>query len=267
MTFASEVAQANSSRGESAAPPPPPTLPTGEAPVEHQLEMSMPAHGEVHPEQKEAVVAAPVVEPPKQGKIRIGTEVFETREEAIQYAEELQRTIMQKDAYEQGKLAAQPKQEETAKEKDFFEELEGEIFENPREAMRKLHAKVSEDTRRQIQQEQQAEQTKRETWNSFYSANSDLATQKEVVDYVLQKNWNEIGHLPGDKGLRILAEKTRAFLGSTKLATLPTRELQSASAVVPHGGSPAVNATAKEKPQSLDFISQVNKHRRREAVK
>jgi hypothetical protein len=257
MSFAAEVAQANASRGEA-----PPAAPVESAPAPEGL--AMPEHGAVHPEQAAEAVQETVQPAPKQGKIKIGSQVFESPEEAIAYAEEMERTLLQKDAFDQGRLAAEPKPLAVEPEKDEFDDIESELFEKPKSAIQKIYNKAKEDAKKEMRSEDAKQAEIKNTWDGFYSSNSDLASQREVVDYVLQKNWNTLGHLPVEKSLKMLAEKTREFLGSTKLATLPTRELQSGPAIVPGASSAATTAPAKKESQALDFITQVNKLRRRE---
>jgi hypothetical protein len=62
-------------------------------------------------------------------------------------------------------------------------------------------------------QKQKREESVKKTWEDFYSKNQDLVASKEIVDYVMQKNWQELGYLPIDRSLPLLAEKTRQMLG------------------------------------------------------
>lgn len=260
--FASEVANMKTQT---------PVLPVGGKPEgvgteETQLALEMPADGSVHPEQAakvETKVDTPPP-PPKTGPIRIGTEVFETAEEAIAYATEQQLLLAQRDAYEQGRREALPKADEKPVEPDLFEELGNEFFENPQEAIRKLHAKAVADAKKQIAEEKRVEENRTKIWGDFYSANADLAANKQIVDFIFEKNWGDIAHLPPEKALKIVADKSREFLGSVRVANLPSRELQSKQVTTPDATAVATSATSKKESQALDFISQVNKHRRRQ---
>lgn len=262
MGFAEELSSAKSGT------PAPAVASKEEQIIEGSLADGLPApnHGDEHPEMKASPEAA---EPPKQGKIRIGTEVFDSPEDAIRYAEELQRDAIQRDAYEKGKLDALPKEEEPP-EKDFFDGIENEIFENPKEAMKKVYEKAKLDAEKKVEamlaeKEKAREQAARveATWNSFYTSNQDLVENQDVVNYVLQKNWNELGGMQADKALEKLAEKTRAFLGSRKESTLPTKELKSGAAVTTGATGAPTSTGVKKESTPLDFISQINKHRKR----
>lgn len=243
MSFAAEVAQAKTSAPEVTAPPPT---------VDAAQEFAFKA-----PETVETIEPAP-----KSGRIKIGSEVFESAEDAIRYAEEMQTTLLQKDAFEQGRLSTQAKEEAPA-EVDPFDEMENGLFEDPKGTMKKIYSKAVEDAKKQVREEQVREQNIRQTWDGFYSSNADLAQAKDLVDYMLQKSWSEIGHLPVETSLKILADKTRALIGSKREASLPSRELQSGPALSPGASSSATKSVPKDTKVAVDFISQINKHRRR----
>jgi hypothetical protein len=222
--------------------------------------------GDVHPEfapkKEEKKEEERKEDPKKKAKIKIGSQTFETEEEAFAYAEEQERLLLQKEAFEQGRESVSTK-EEKPKDPDFFEEVENSFYENPKEALRKVYQKAIQDAEKKIETKRVEEESRRKTWEKFYSDNQDLVERKEVVDFILQKNWQEIGELPETKALKILADRTRSFLGSTKETTLPTKELQPGPAVTT-GSSGSSTATSQAKsPTPLDFISQLNKHRNR----
>jgi hypothetical protein len=217
----------------------------------------------------EPAAAAPTPEAPapapaqaKPAPIRIGTEVFETPEEAIKYATELQLELAKKDAYELGKSANQTPKDE-APTRDEFDDLEDKIFENPKETIKKIIEMAEERAEKRITTKQAKQAEIETTWRNFYSSNQDLADNKDVVDFIMQKNWNEVGTIPVDKALKIIAEKTRSFLSSRKVSTLPTTELPSAPAVTTAPGVPTTQTVNKKEEIAVDFIAQLNKHRKR----
>lgn len=252
----SDFAQELVNSQKPAAQTPPPVIsggPVDELPAETSQELK--------PQETEA--KAPSTQEKKPGAIRIGTEVFNSPEEAMEYAAQLQLELAKKDAFDLGKQAALPKATEEAPQKDEFDELEDKLFENPKETLRKLVELTEKKTIHRIQQEKQIEDSRRQTWETFYSQNQDLSDNKDVVDFVLQKNWAELQNMQGDKALKILAEKTRSFLSSRKVSTLPTTELPSTQTVTTNsGGQPTAKVNEKVE-NSVDFISQINKHRKR----
>lgn len=270
MSFAQEVAAAKTNT-EVKAPPPQAT----EGIAEH---FAMPEHGEVHPEQQaqpQEVAAQTETTPqhPKEGKIRIGNEVFDTPEEAMAYATELQQTLVQREAFEQGKLAAQPVTPPEP-EPDFFAEIENQIFENPKEAIKKIHAKAVEDAKKYIEETEKkkeeakrVEETRNHTWNTFYTSNTDLSTPeaKQIVDHVLQRDWKELGGMAAEKALPLLAERTRALVRSLRETQLPASVLQAGKVISTSATHGSTATSTKKESSPLDFISQINKHRKRDA--
>lgn len=275
MNFAQEVAQVNSQKGEpqaviSGTETLNTTSPKPEAATPAKEASPVVGHGEIHPEM---AAQQAKIEPEKKasGKIRIGSEVFDTPEEAIRYAEEMQVTLLQKDAYDQGKKDAAPKAE-LPPEPDFFEGLENELFENPKEALKKVHAKALADAEKKSEEREKLKEQARvnaiavdKMWEGFYSDNQDLVASKDIVKYVLDKNWDEVGHLTANKALPIIAEKARALLGSRKETILPSKELPSNQVVTTSATSGATATGPKKEGAPLDFISQLNKHRKRTA--
>lgn len=224
-----------------------------------------PEHGSVHPdilnppppEKTEAL--APEA---KTGKIKIGSEVFDTPEEAIAYAQDLNTTLVQKDAFDAGRESAKAKIDNVPV-KNLFDEIEGKLFEKPKEALGQLYSAAKEDAKSEIRAEMAMENQRAKTWESFYSNNQDLVENKDLVGFVMEKNWKEVGPMAPEKALKIIAEKTRAMIGSRKETTLPTRELSSSKvqATSATGGSTATVVEKKDSP--LDFISQMKNLRSR----
>lgn len=277
-SFASEVAAVNAGRDVTA--PPPAENGADNTAANPEQHFAMPADGSVHPEQAgevEVTETTVTTTPPpqKEGKIRIGTEVFDSTEEAMAYAAELQSAIIEKDAFEKGKQSAS-QTEAPPPEPDWTEEVEKEIFENPKEAIKKIHQKALDDAQKLLEKrDKQKEDADRaakqqaQTWNSFYEANADLSTPaaQEVVKGIMQRDWQELGPMQADKALPILAQRSRAFIQSLKETQLPTTTLQSKTVVTTKSGNPATATTPQKKSSSLDFISQINKHRKRTDTK
>lgn len=208
-------------------------------------------------------------------KVKMLGKEFSSVEEAMLYAET--QAAEAKGFKEAVDKLSKPAEEipQTPQEPDFFETVENEIFVNPKEGLKKVYAKAKEDAvaevRAQLKKEAEelkAEETRKENykafWNDFYKANSDLQDFKEEVDYIMEKNWLDVKDLPLEKANAEIANLTRSRIKKLREATMPRKELSSAPAVVAGGsagpGASATNATAKT---NLDFISQLNKHRKR----
>ena len=259
MGFAEELAQ---SRQGISTPKTETTTVAEAAPPAAEAGPAMPEHGSPFPESPTVSAAAPIdPEPklapqPKTGKIRIGSEVFESTEEALAFAQEAIRDQENKTAFEAGKLAAAPKPAE-APAKDMFDDLESEIFEKPKEAAKKIYQSAKDDAKAEIRAEMAREEQTRKVWEGFYSENQDLVSNKDLVGYVMEKNWKDVANLPLEKSLKILADKTRAMMGSRKETTLPTKELSSTK-VASTSASGVATATIQEKKQSAStFIEEM----------
>ena len=73
-----------------------------------------------------------------------------------------------------------------------------------------------------------------------------------------------MGNLPLDKSTEKIAELTKGRIKRLREATMPKKELSSSPAhVAGNSAGPAANATGSTQKTNLDFISQVNKHRKR----
>lgn len=279
MSFAEEVAAAKAAP-KSAQSETPAQNDAANTEATAEQHFAMPAHGEVHPEQQNDAVDLSETQgtpaPVKEGKIKIADEVFDDVEAALKYATDLKLTLLEKEAYEKGKQDASQKPAEAVVEPDWTDEIERELFENPKEAIKKLHKKATEEAEKILakREEEKAkaqavEAQRKKTWDSFYHDNTDLSSQsaQEVVNGILQRDWHELGPMPAEKALPILAKRAREFIASLKETQLPTTVLQSNKVVTTKSGIPSTATNTQKKASPLDFISQVNKHRKRADIK
>lgn len=269
MGFAEEVAASRSGKTElpaQTAAATPAESPSGEMPGADFNHFAPPLDGEAHPETP--VVETPV-EAPAGAKVRIGGEYFDSAEDAIRYAEKLQLDAAQRDGYEQARKDLSKPKEEATPEKDPWEGIESEIFENPKAAAKRIYDMARAEAVKEIADKESArdqERTRQATvdkvWNDFYSSNQDLAQSREIVDFILQKNWDELGNLPSDKALELLSSKARTALRIEKQNTLPTKELSSNRVVATGASGAPTQVTAEKKASAVDFISQVKQLKR-----
>jgi hypothetical protein len=280
--FAAEISKAKAASPSLSVPPPSTpsqsvestdTVPT----TTPDATFDMPAHGESHPEQAEQVAQPAQAEPqPKQGKIRIGNEFFDSHEDALAYAQDLQLSLAQKDAVEQYRNSQeQQRTKEEVKEVDPFEGLDQILFEDPKKGARLIYEKAIADAQKAFDEKQAQAQKEREeaqarheaeesAWAQFSGNNQDLANNRDVVQYIIEKNIAEISKVPMAQREKFIADKTRAFLGSRYESTLPSKELQNKNVSQPMGSNSATSQTpAQNKSEALDFISQVRKHTKR----
>lgn len=222
---------------------------------------------EASPVQNDEKPASVVKETPKvEVPIKIGTQTFTSVEEAMKYANELELAVLQTEAFEAGKREATAPKEQPAEVRTIEDEIADQLFDDPKAALLKYKDAIKDEVKKQIVTEARQEKTRQETWNNFYTSNADLAANTEVVDYVLQKNWNKLGSMPANVALEELATMTRAFLGSARETQLPTKELSSKKVTQPSGSATPASAPVATEKKALDFITQVNKHRKRDAA-
>lgn len=215
-----------------------------------------------------------VPEPPPEVKevpIKIGNQVFKSVEEAIAYANDLEMATIQQEAYELGKKAVAEKNAPAEPIKTVEDEIEEELFVDPKKALAKYKEAILKEIKTDIQKEKTAEQKAKEqaelrakTWNDFYNKNQDLSKNKDLVEFVMNKN-PEILSMNADKALELLASKTRAYIASVRESHLPSKELPSAPVISPAGGNPATTTPAQTTEKAIDFISQLNKLKKTKA--
>lgn len=277
-TFAQELAAAKAapnmtpSEATPAAAEAASALPAGNSPIDPAAVVDMnaglnPAPAvEAAPDPVAAPAAPAAVETPKTTKIRIGTQEFNSHEEAIQYAQELELAVLQQDAFNAGKQAAAPVATETTPKRTIEDDIQEQLFENPKEALLKYKEHIMKNIKEEIKADAVREAQINSLWQEFYSENADLANSPKVVQMIVNESWSEIKDLPLAKSKRIIADRARKELSSYRQAAMPAEELPSKPAVVAGAsGSPSAPATSSDKPKTaLDFISQVNKHRKRE---
>lgn len=232
-------------------------LPTGSAPVEET-----------------AKVAPELIAEPEKPKIRIGGVEFDTVESAVKYADTLALAKQQEDAYREGYSKAKDESTPKTPEKAIEEIIEEEFFKDPKVAIAKIMAttkqQVFDEYNKMINAQAKVQQQKATAdafWDNFYKEHTDLSdpeTRKYVQNYLVRENWNEWQTLSGDKATKVIAETARRALKIKKEDSLPSIELQSRPAIVPGGSGEATNSSVPAtKPEMLDFVSQVNKLRRR----
>lgn len=207
--------------------------------------------------------------------IRVGGMEFKSVEDAIKYADELSIARQQEEAYLQGFQKAKAESEPAPPpEPDVDERIEQLLFENPKAAIKELREQAKKeifaeyDKMMATQTKERAQQeSSQKMWGDFYEKNTDLSdpdTRDFVQNHLLQKHWERLQNVPTEKALAELADLARKALRITKENALPTRELHSGPAVVPGSSG---NSTGSPIPvtdqKDLDFVSQVNRLRRR----
>lgn len=280
MSFAEEFARVTQRNAKpAAASPVAETQPQSDAPpqgdnVEAIMNSGLPDYkqtqADVVPELP--VGGKPEPEPAKPTpKFRIAGKEFATQEEAFAYAEKLALDKIQDEAFNAGQKSALTPKEET-QVRTLLDDINDELFVNPKSALEKLQKGIEDLFEKKFNEredakrvEQQRKEERDRIYKEFYTENPDIAEFPEIVEFVTQKFWNEVGPMPPKQGLARVAEETRKILKKSKEAMAPQREMQSKPATVAGGGSglapiASIESTVKD---PVDFITQVNKHRKR----
>lgn len=209
----------------------------------------------------------------KKAKIKIGMKEFGSYEEAIAYAE--REAAKAQGVQETLDKLNKPQEPPAQPEPAFEDELEELIFTKPKEAIKKLYDKAKEDAKKEMLDWYTGEQTKQQQesarqkawsahWDNFYQSNQDLTEFKDVVDYVTEKKWADVADIPVNEANEIIAAESRKLLRLQKEAALPSKTLPSSPAIVASSTSGNIPQGSDTTVKSvLDFISQVNKHRKR----
>lgn len=225
--------------------------------VDQVMNTGLPGHeakAEAAPEQAQAEAQAEV---PKE-TFKVGTETFASIEDVMNHAQRLDREKIERDAYDLGKQDAQPVSAEAQVDADaeFRKQMADLLFENPAEAIKQIEDRAVSKATSTIKEETASQRTKEKTWSGFYDSNKDLTEHKDLVDFILEKNWDTLGSMQGDKALQKLADLTRERMQSVVKSLRPEEVLPSGSAQVTATSNEALAQKAPER-QKLDFSQQV----------
>jgi len=279
MTFATEFKNMRTaSAGAPKAPEtatPATTTPeaTPEPEVDHPLKDGHTMSAE--PTAPEVTPEAPVIPPPKpetKAKVKIGNKEFESYEEAMAYAEAEVIQAEKDKAYAQGikDSAKQPEKPAPEPEPDLDEELAQQIFENPKEAIKKLKEQIRKEMsstvtaaeKAKTDAAERAQKIKEETEN-FYKNNADLVDWQDEVNLVVQKNWNTLSKLPADKIASETARMARDYVESVRVKALPKQELPSKIVNGPSSSNPTTTTTKPATENKVSFVAQVRSTNKR----
>jgi len=251
-------------------------LPVGASPVETPTTTAAAETTDAvtEPAAQAATEKAPATE--KKAPIKIGSQEFESIEDAVEYARQLEQARKEDQAYIEGMKDAQTKPqtaEETEAVKSAYEEFAEQVFEDPVKAARefgeKIKAELREEYNKSLKLQAEAKavaEAKAAAWDSFYKTNTDLSspeTRDLLENYLLPKWTKEKALMPTDSTEK-LAELARKHLRITKEASLPTKALSTESVVLPGATGEPIQAKSTEKSDAaVDFVTALNRLRRK----
>lgn len=236
-------------------------------------------HGQALEEtiEEEAIKSEPPVIPPpkeeKKTKVKMNGKEFESVEEAMDYAAKLEIELEKQEAFRKGQESTKTPAEAKPAEKKKILKIAEKIFENPEAAFEELEAhfeerftKGMEDRDNKKTQAQVQAETVKKTWDNFYKENADLAEWPDEVNIVLNREWEIVGKMKPDEGLKTVAEKARAYIASIKEKALPKQILPSKTVVSPQGGNKTTTTSKPATEKKLTFADQVRSTNRRTAA-
>lgn len=262
MGLADEMAQAQSGQAPEVSTP---QVPVPQAPLvdTSAIQQIMQADADQANSQEPVAQAAPAPE----ATIRIGDKEFASQAEAIEYAKQLQVERDKDQAFLEGYKQGQPIQEtEQPKGPDFFEQVGEEIWENPAEALKKVHEKAKQEALVNYEATQKAAKEQEAAWAKLWQADPMFASNKALItDYLVPQHLGEIGNMAFDKAFPVLVEKLRGDLNHIQKSLRTQTELPNGSAITtPATGNTVPQATNnKVETEAMDMISIVNRNRKR----
>jgi hypothetical protein len=177
----------------------------------------------------------------EQAPIYLGGKKFNSVEELAEYTQQLEAT----------KYTAPVQQQPVATEKPLSELL----FEDPEKALQVHEQRVIQKLKAQ------EDQKNREThfWNTFYSENKDLSDHQDVVNFAMNKHWDELSRLHPEQAQKKIADYTRKTILKFKGGQETTKELPSGAAKAGPSNTQSAPAVTESRPAAVDFVSQLRK--------
>lgn len=177
----------------------------------------------------------------KESPIYLGAKKFNSVDELARYTAEL----------EAQKAVPQWQQPMQEVEKPISELL----FENPEKALELHEQRVIQ----KLKAEEAKKKQEQDLWERFYSKNKDLAEDKELVEYVLGKNWDGLRQLHPDQAMEKLADYARGTMSRFRKTPEKNQELPSGQAKVGPSSTQHTAPITEKKAAPVDFVSQLRK--------
>lgn len=132
-------------------------------------------------------------EPPEKVKVRVGNEEIETDAASAAFMNAMMGQIQILSQQVTG--MSKPPVAALIAKSDAYDYATG-LFTEPEVALNKLRAEIKAEVKAELGGMYEAAETKKDFWNTFYSENADLKTEKLVVDAVLQRDYSKLSTMP-----------------------------------------------------------------------
>lgn len=172
--------------------------------------------------------------------VYLGDKKFNSVDELIKYTNELEKVA---------KAVSSPEPAQKAKKPSEL------LYEDPDKAFEAYGQEIIQ----KIKSEEAAKKAEQDLWDSFYSKNKDLSEDKDLVDFALTKNWNELKSLHPDLAMEKLAEYTRKAIVRFRKTSGQKQELPSGQAKAGPGTSYSAPQIKEKRDAPIDFVTQLKK--------
>lgn len=182
--------------------------------------------------------------------IYLGGRKFESTEDLINYTQQLE-----------GKMISSQLENEVPQAIQNANKIKPSqlIYEDP-DAFYQLTKEEAVNEALSIFTKRNAEQ---KLWDNFFATNKDLAEDRELIEFQLQKNQSKYKNLPAEEGLAKIGNEVRTYKNKIRGSVQGGKELPSGPAMVA-GSSNGVTATqVSVKSEPVDFVSQIRRMQKR----
>jgi len=182
---------------------------------------------------------------PEATPIYLGAKKFNNVDELAKYTSELE-------AQKQQAQWVQPQPAHVIQQEKPISEL---LFENPERALELHEQRVIQ----KLKAEEFKKQQEKDLWNRFYTTYKDLSEDKDVVEYVLGKNWENLKTLHPDQAMEKLADYSRNTLSRFRKTSEKSSELPSGQAKAGPTSTRSSGPIVEKKAEPVDFVTQLRK--------
>jgi hypothetical protein len=179
----------------------------------------------------------------EQAPIYLGGKKFNSVEELAEYTQQLEASKFTQPVHHV--------QQQTTTEKPLSELL----FEDPEKALQVHEQRVIQ----KLKAEEDQRNNERKFWVSFYNENKDLHEYQDIVQFAMNKHWDELSKLHPDQAQKKIADYTRKTILKFKGGQETTKELPSGVAKAGPSTTQSAPAVTESRPAAVDFVSQVRK--------
>jgi hypothetical protein len=206
-------------------------------------------------------------------KIKIGAKTFTNQDEAMAYAEELERQVLTDEAFRQGIEAASQiapsnsNSQVTAatSEPDTVPDI---YYTNPAAFLKQRDEQLSARIKAELFAAADKVERDKATWNKFWNDYPDLATSprtKDLVSTVYQQNFKRLEKVKTDVALKEIATLTRDWMKDLGVTILPTKTLPSTTKPIASSGTSTTVKRPVQEQKPLSWVEEMKNMKQKKA--